>query len=214
MKRTVAAQIWQAFKFLPPVPDDVISIRERAGRIKTWLMAGALVSLLSACASPGDDLPPLPTPAVAEGNYSLGPGDRLQIVIYGTDEPNVQYTVSDAGFVGAPLIGPIKASGLTVTDFQNQLASRLSQGFIEKPKVSVEVIAYRPFYILGAVSKPGAYPFAPGTIVESAVATAGGYTYRANESFAVVDRGDVRGRAKPGDMVLPGDVIHVSERYF
>jgi polysaccharide biosynthesis/export protein len=173
---------------------------------------------LGSCSSPGADLAPLPPVGALESTYVLGACDRVQIVIYKTDEANSQYTVSDGGMIGVPLIGPVHAAGLTVAGLQNEIRDKLAEGFIENPKVSVEVILYRPFYILGAVTKPGAYPYVPGTTIQSAVAIAGGYTYRADESFAVTDRkldhGGVRGRSDPDDDVLPGDVIRISERYF
>ncbi|HWL20528.1 MAG TPA: polysaccharide biosynthesis/export family protein [Bradyrhizobium sp.] len=189
------------------------------GSAQGWLSLALIATLeLGGCASPGSALAPLPSPGALESSYVLGAGDRIQIVLYGTDEANTQYTVSDAGMIGAPLIGPVKAAGMTVAQLQGEIRDRLAQGYVEDPKLSVEVIAYRPFFVLGAVTKPGAYPFAPGTTIQSAVATAGGYTYRADESFAVIDRKIdktvAHGRSEPSDMVLPGDIIRISERYF
>lgn len=209
-------------KALPlPVPSNFRQLpRIQASRpLRRWTILGLLsVATLGSCSSPGSDLKPMASPGPTENSYVLAAGDRLQIVLYGTDEANSQYTISDAGMIGAPLIGPVKAEGLTVAQLQARITDQLAQGFIEHPKLSIEVIAYRPFYILGAVTKPGAYPFAPGTTIQSAVATAGGYTYRADESFAVIDRklgnATVRGRSEPSDSVLPGDVIRVAERYF
>jgi polysaccharide export outer membrane protein len=200
------------------MPEARARIFRRIARRSALSLALIVAFELGGCASPGAGLAPLPPAGTIESSYVLGAGDRVQIVLYGTDEANTQYTVSDAGMIGVPLIGPVKAAGLTVTDLQSEITNKLAQGFIEHPKVSVEVILYRPFYILGAVTKPGAYPYAPGTTVQSAVAIAGGYTYRADEDFAITDRrinnAVVRGRSEPSDTVLPGDVIRISERYF
>jgi polysaccharide biosynthesis/export protein len=194
-------------------------LHNAATRLRRLLPLVPIMALgLAGCSSPGADLTPLPPAGAFENTYVLGAGDRVQIVIYKTDEANTQYTVSDSGMIGVPLIGPVHAAGLTVAGLQNEIKGKLAEGFIEKPQVSVEVILYRPFYILGAVTKPGAYPYVPGTTIQSAVAIAGGYTYRADESFAVTDRkadhGALHGRSDPGDEVLPGDVIRISERYF
>ncbi len=82
----------------------------------------------------------------------------------------------------------------------------------------VEVIAYRPVFILGEVSKPGQYPFQPGMTVLTAVAVAGGFTYRAVEDYASVLRntGDkpVEGRAVGATLLAPGDVVTIYERVF
>ncbi len=91
---------------------------------------------------------------------------------------------------------------------------KLAQGYLKNPKVSVTILAYRPFYIYGEVTKPGEYPYASGMRVMSAVATAGGYTYRANQNYVVVTRHGQERKALPGTPILPDDIIRVPERYF
>ena len=82
--------------------------------------------------------------------------------------------------------------------------------------MSVSVLSYRPFYIYGEVTKPGggAVPYASGMRVTSAIATAGGYTYRAQEGYVVVTRDGQDRRALPGMRIRPDDIIRVPERYF
>ena len=78
--------------------------------------------------------------------------------------------------------------------------------------------SYRPIFVLGEVSKPGQYPYQPGMTVVTAVAVAGGFTYRAVKDYASVvrtlDGVAVEGKAVRQGFVQPGDVITVFERRF
>jgi polysaccharide export outer membrane protein len=82
----------------------------------------------------------------------------------------------------------------------------------------VEVLTYRPVFILGEVTKPGQYPYQPRMTVLTAVAVAGGFTYRAQTGFASILRNDgdhpVEGRVDRDTTVRPGDVITIFDRYF
>lgn len=90
--------------------------------------------------------------------------------------------------------------------------------YLKDPRVSVEVLNYRPFYIIGEVKKPGSYAYVSGMTVVNAIALAGGYTYRARENNILVTRAtDPKNIKHPADhdtQVLPGDVIEVPERFF
>ena len=98
------------------------------------------------------------------------------------------------------------------------IADRLRSGFIREPHVTVEVEAYRPFYVLGEVTAPGQYPYVPNMTVETAVAIAGGYTPRAYRRNAEVSRsaGGLTARQKVPTIapVRPGDTITITERWF
>jgi polysaccharide export outer membrane protein len=150
--------------------------------------------------------------------YELGSGDRVRLIVY--DEPNLsgEFTVDGRGGLALPLVGKVKAEGLTAAQLESRITKRLSPEYLKDPSVSVEVITYRPFYIVGEVKKPGSYPYVNGMSIINAVAVAGGFTYRARESVFGIDR-TIDGRAKkfvgsPGTEVMPGDVITVPERYF
>jgi protein involved in polysaccharide export with SLBB domain len=190
------------------------------------------VPVVSGCTSPGADLPSLPDPPPVADAYVLGAGDKLLIRMFGAGssvdgvvnaqsggtDPSGQATVSDSGLVAVPLVGELQASGLTVAQFKQEITAKLAQGYINNPKVGVEVLAYRPFYILGEVNRPGSYPYVVNLTVAGAVSISGGYTYRANEDFAVIERkqngGVIKGRAEPTTRILPDDIIRISERYF
>ncbi|MBU6299175.1 MAG: polysaccharide export protein [Alphaproteobacteria bacterium] len=142
----------------------------------------------------------------------------MRINIYGQTDFNGDYVVDGAGNMQLPLIGQVKAAGLTVSEFQKLVTSKLSDGFYVNPSVSVEVENYRPFYIIGEVNKPGEYPYVNGMSILNAIALAGGYTERADESEAYIRRnGQNKETEYPADettKVEPGDIIRVPQRYF
>lgn len=194
----------------------------------SFLLLAMSAALVAGCAPQGHDLPVLSENSVYE-SYLLGPGDKLQIVLYGanqvtTDRPgmsgdgNGQYIVSETGFVDAPLIGEMHVSGLTVDQLKQELTKKLAAGYLNHPQVGVEIASYRPFFIVGEVNHPGSYPCTARSRMLSAIAMAGGFTYRANEDFVVVERrqGDkiVTGRVGPDSVILPDDVIRVTQRYY
>jgi polysaccharide export outer membrane protein len=155
---------------------------------------------------------------VARAGYVLGPGDKLRIIVFNEKELSREYEVNTAGQVTLPLIGAVQAAGQTPSQVQTAVAGKLRQGYIRDPKVSVEVINYRPFYIIGEVAKAGEYPFKSGMNIMSAVAIAGGYTYRASTSKVFVRRaneGIERAyQASASIQIYPGDIVRVPERYF
>ena len=150
--------------------------------------------------------------------YKLGSGDKIRVLTYGEPELSGEFFVSGDGKVSMPLIGDISSMGLTVPEFQAKVTAALKQGYLKDPKVSVEVLTYRPFYIMGEVKSPGTFPYTNGLTVMNAVATAGGFTYRANEHKVEIRRADtadwVTYRLDPTTPVAPGDTIKIDERLF
>jgi polysaccharide export outer membrane protein len=160
------------------------------------------------------DIPP------QDENYRLGPGDKLHIIVFGELDLTGDYGVSDQGNVSVPLVGSIHAGGETLGAFTEQVTEGFAKGgYLTNPHVAVEVLTYRPFYILGEVNKPGQYPYVPPITVMDAAAIAGGFTYRANQHRIMVRHADeteehavsLHGSDVP---VKPGDTIRVLERYF
>lgn len=161
--------------------------------------------------------------SAAEANvvqgYQLGAGDKLRVTVF--NEPNLtgEYSVSSGGTVAFPLIGPVEAGSQTIEHLSQAITARLAEGYVNDPRVSVEVLNYRPFYILGEVSRPGEYPYVNGMTLEQAVAAAGGFTYRAKRSAVFLRRARAtQERTAPLEgapvYVQPGDTIRVGERYF
>lgn len=177
-------------------------------------VAAVVVALPLFACSTGSNLPLLQTSAAELQNYRLGPGDQLTIRVAGAEDVSGDFTVGDNGSVAMPLIGDVKASGMTRAQLEQEITEKLAQGYIKNPHVAVAVAKYRPFYIYGEVAKPGEYPYASGMRVLNAVATAGGYTYRANQNYVVVSRHGQEAKALGSTPIEPDDVIEVPERYF
>ncbi|WP_162527230.1 polysaccharide biosynthesis/export family protein [Sphingomonas solaris] len=155
------------------------------------------------------------------GDYILGAGDKLRITVFGEADLTGEYNIGGGGSIAFPLIGDIAARGRTPTEIQDTIRTRLGAGYIKDPRVAVEVLEYRTFYILGEVNKPGEYPYRTNLTLEQAVATAGGYTYRANRKrFAITHPNGAGQELRPtfksslGLQVQPGDTIRILERFF
>ena len=126
--------------------------------------------------------------AITDEHYRLGTGDKLKVIVYGEDDLSGEFLVDGSGQVQLPLVGQVKAANLTIHEFVAEVANALKDGYLKDPKVSVEVLNYRPFYIIGEVNKPGEYPYENGLNMLGAIALAGGYTYRANDNDVYVRR--------------------------
>jgi protein involved in polysaccharide export with SLBB domain len=152
------------------------------------------------------------------GVYRLGPGDKVRVTTFGETSLTGDFTVGPAGRVSLPLVGDIAATGLTSSEFQAAVETALRSGFLRDPKVSVEVITYRPFYILGEVQRPGEYPYTSALTVQRAVATANGFTYRANTKKVYIKHANSdEEKSYPltaSTPVSPGDTIRIVERFF
>jgi polysaccharide export outer membrane protein len=148
----------------------------------------------------------------------LGPNDRVRVKVYGEPDITGEYEIDASGQVSIPLAGRMRASGMTTKQLERAITSALSKDIVRDPKVNVEIVAYRPYYILGEVKKAGEYPYRLGLTVMDAVASAGGFTYRANEGKVYLRRsGSTAEEIYPLDapiLVFPGDNIRIPERYF
>ena len=149
----------------------------------------------------------------------LQPGERLKITVYGEEALTGDYDVNPSGYVSMPLIGQIRAAGHTTADFSKAIAARYrAGGFLQDPQVTVAVTTFKPFYVLGEATTPGEYPYRSGLTVHSAVAMAGGFTYRASRSYVLIRHAGAEvwkeySLAEPVP-IAPGDLIRVPERYF
>lgn len=95
-------------------------------------------------------------PTAETGGYVLGTGDRIKLTVYGEADISGEYEIASLGNVALRLIGDVPATNQTVSVFEQAVRSRLADGYLHDPRVSVQVINYRPFFILGEVSKPEA----------------------------------------------------------
>lgn len=185
-----------------------------------WLMAFlAVISVIALAGCSNTPLGPLAPASIPElTDYRMGSGDRIKVTVFDSPELSGEYTVSATGKVAMPLIGTVDADGRTPNEVQSAVAQKLRGRFVANPSVSVEVIAYRPFFVLGEVYKPGSYPYVTDMKVITAVAIAGGMTPRGNERRILILRNaGAEQQRLAGTMesaVLPGDVIKVEERFF
>lgn len=198
------------------------SARPTVSRRLPGRLAVAASLLLSACGGVG--APPA-TPAdlervraAAAAPPRLQAGEKIRVTVFGENSLSGEYLIDPSGFVSLPLAGTVKASGLTQNELARELEASLRSGYLRDPKVTVSILEFRPFYILGEVEKPGSYPYSSGLNVMSAIATAGGTTYRASQSTVLIQRaGEGEMRAYDASMpipILPGDIIQVPRRYF
>jgi len=156
--------------------------------------------------------------APANQGYTLDSGDKLRVVVFGQDGITNSYTVDAGGNISLPLVGTVPARGYSTQELSRMIAERLKQGYVREPHVSVEVEAYRPFFILGEVTNPGQYPYVANMTAETAIAIAGGFAPRAQKGKVEITR-NAPGQQFKGDVPLgfalrPGDTIVVKERWF
>jgi polysaccharide export outer membrane protein len=199
-----------------------------AGHRRTAMLVGLVlaVGLIGGCSSS-----PKPSPeaaadsAAAQGgaisdisSYKLGPGDALRVTVFRHEDLSGQFSLDGEGYFAMPLVGEILGGGRTARQLEDDVEVALkSGGYLVEPQVSIEVLNYRPFYIIGEVNNPGSFAYVNGMTVINAVALAGGFTYRADQDDIVISRGGSSGPEIEGALdtrVLPGDIIEVQERFF
>lgn len=156
--------------------------------------------------------------ADTDGPYLLDSGDRLRIFVYGQPNLSRVYVVDHGGWITVPLIGAVKARGVSTFDLERSLKAKLGVQYVKDPHVTVDMQQNRPFFILGEVKNAGQFPYVSGMTVKTAVAIAGGYSERANERRVQITRrvnGLVERMDVPDDYVVqPGDTLQVYERFF
>lgn len=180
------------------------------------VVAGLL--LLAACA--GNAIPSLKGPAkggLETIEYRLGSGDKLRVIVFSEEALSGEFDVDGTGTVSLPLIGLIQAKDLTLREFEAEVAVKLRDGYLKDPRVSAEVLNYRPFYIFGEVEQPGEYPYTNGMTVLNAIAVGGGYTFRADKLRIYISRNqesEVEYLLDTSVRVQPGDIVRIAERFF
>ncbi len=151
-------------------------------------------------------------------SYPLRAGETIQVVTYGEETLTGEFNIGANGVLSFPLVGDIKAAGLTPAALGKSIATALADGYVLNPQVNVEVKNYRPIYILGEVNKPGEYPYVPDMTILAAIAKADGFTYRAQQKQIFLKRSDqpreVKIRLGSNTRIYPGDTIRIAERFF
>lgn len=186
--------------------------------IQTFMFA----LILAGCSAGGRDVissgERYTAPQDVEENYNLGAGDKIRVNVFNEPTLSGEFSVGSEGTVSLPLIGEIPAKGKTPQQLATEVQTRLADGYLREPKVGIEVSAYRPFFILGEVKAPGQYPYASGLTALNAIATAQGFTPRAEKKVAYIRRAGATSeeplRLTPDLRIRPGDTIRIGERYF
>jgi len=195
----------------------VLTRRRQVQTYKVLAVAlAATVALLSGCASSPPPAKGFETAALQP--YRLDSGDRLRVTVFEQQGLTNTYTVDQAGYIAFPLVGQVAARGQTLPALEGAIASRLKQGYLRDPDVSIEIDRYRPVFVMGEVGRPGQYSYVPGMTAQNAIAIAGGFTSRGNERDVDVTR-KVNGQVATGRTIvtapiLAGDTIYVRERLF
>ena len=185
-----------------------------------------MLSLLipSACAASSSPQAASATPAATsvptDNEYTLAPGDKVRVIVFGEETLTGEYVITSGGNLSFPLVGNMKVTDKTVEQVQVALAAALADGYVNNPRVNIQVISFRPFYILGEVNRPGEYPVSTGLTLQQAVASAGGYTYRANLKRAYLKRANdtteqlLNVKTSGPVIIRAGDTIRIGERHF
>ena len=183
------------------------------------------IGLMTACSSSSPPTGARAVAAAATGGgsdvagYKLGPGDRVRVTTFRHLDLSGEFQLDGGGSFAMPLIGEVHGGGMDARQLETAIEQRLKDGgYLVNPQVSIEVLNYRPFYIIGEVNNPGSYQYVNGMRVINAVALAGGFTYRADQGDIVINRGGSHGPQVDDVLldteVLPGDIITVTERFF
>jgi protein involved in polysaccharide export with SLBB domain len=159
-----------------------------------------------------------PPPGAIDSSYTLGPGDRIKISIFNQGDLSGEYVLDGDGRFSMPLIGSVQAAGLSPSDLEALLVSKLKPDYLVNPRIFIQMTNYRPYYLIGEVQGTGAFPYVAGMTYLTAVAIAGGFTYRAKKEFVYVIHGDdpeqEEVKLSVEEKVRPGDIIRVAERLF
>jgi protein involved in polysaccharide export with SLBB domain len=183
----------------------------------------AVALQVSGCSSPGDHGPATQADmeaatAAATAVPRFQGGEKIRINVYGEPTLSGDYEIDPNGVVSLPLAGTVRAVGLTQPEFEQELAKKFKSEYLKNPKVTVTILQFRPIYIVGEIAKPGEFPYKPGLNILTAMALAGGGTYRANRNYVLIQHiGETATKEYPQSattMILPGDLIRVPERYF
>jgi protein involved in polysaccharide export with SLBB domain len=190
--------------------------------VACWIALAAAVQL-AGCGTPGDrgtatqaDLEA--TAAAATATPRFQGGEKIKITVYNEPSLSGEFDIDPNGVISLPLAGTVRAVGLTQVQLEQELAKKFRTEYLRNPKVTVAILQYRPVYIVGEVEKQGEYPYKSGINVLTAMAMAGGGSYRANRNYVLIQHfGEKAMKEYPqaaSTMVLPGDLIKVPERYF
>lgn len=157
-------------------------------------------------------------PVGSDSEYKLSIGDRIQVIVVGHADLSGEFVVDGDGQFFMPLIEKVDAAGLNPAELESRVVDLLKPDYLVNPRVNIQVLKYRPYYLMGEVASKGAFPYLAGMTYLKAIAIAGGFTYRAKQDHVFVIRADDETfeevKLPISEKVQPGDIIRVAERLF
>ena len=192
------------------------------------LVAATLLLFLGACG--GSPQTHYPTTASTIQEATLGPEDVIEVrVFYGSKEINRGYRIAQDGSIAFPYIGKVETKGRHSRAVEQEIQTRLADGYLNDPIVSIDVKEYnsRKIAVFGQVKSPGTQAYFDGMSILEAISQAGGFNPMAKTNSVTVTRSldgkkvnytvpvgaIAENRAEPFSM-RPGDAIFVPERLF
>ncbi|MBD3307883.1 hypothetical protein GF339_15740 [candidate division KSB3 bacterium] len=159
----------------------------------------------------------MPTPAQqddASENYVIGAEDVLNIKVWGHEDLTREVSVAADGYFSFPLIGRVKAEGLTVRSLENKIATLLNKDYIVNPQVTISVAEFRSkkVFVLGEVVKPGAYYLSKNDTLLEVISKAGGVTQTAGREIIIVRPRTGAGQQPTSLTSRDSQLIHVDLR--
>ncbi|MFN8957771.1 MAG: polysaccharide biosynthesis/export family protein, partial [Hyphomonadaceae bacterium] len=113
-------------------------------------------------------------------DYVLAPNDRVRLIVFGEADLSGEFVIDSGGMASIPLVGEVQAAGMNLRTFQREVERRLKNGYLVDPRVSAQILNFRPIFVLGEVKAPGEHPFSWCLTLLKAVSQAGGFTTLAN----------------------------------
>jgi polysaccharide export outer membrane protein len=153
-----------------------------------------------------------------EGGYTLGPGDKVRVTVFGEQDLSGEYQLDGNGNIRIPLAGVVRAAGYTAQGLEGWLYAALVPNYLKNPRINVEITRYRPVYVVGQVTKPGQYDYVHDMTLLQAIALAGGFNQEAKQSEVYLRReGEVKEQLVPTAqplLIRPGDTVRVDTTIF
>jgi len=164
--------------------------------------------------------------------YTIGVDDILDINVLKPEELTKTVTVAPDGAITFPYIGSVVVKGHTIAQIQDEIQTRLADGYMKYPVVSVSLqqSLSRKFFVYGEVVKPGSFPMEENITVLRAISMAGGFTQFGSsskvkvlrpkktgvgyETIKVNIKGIMNGDSDEDVLLKPGDIVTVSEGVF
>ncbi len=151
-------------------------------------------------------------------DYKLGPGDKIQISVYGESDLTTNVRIDKSGYISFPFLDDIQVINLSVKELEKVIYEGLLGDYLVSPQVSVSITEYRPFFIHGQVNRPGGYPYQDDLTFDKAIAVAGGLSSRASKTDWTITR-TVNGKtitvnANVATQIYPDDIIKIEQSFF